>query len=158
MFKGIIFERQLTYKVVITHAGIMKKKVLFLCTGNSARSQMAEGLMRHLRGDEFEVFSAGVEPKGVHPQAIVAMQEAGVDISRQKSKHVDDLPLKEFDCIITLCDHAAQNCPVFPGKGVRLHQGFSDPAAVQGSGHEVLEAFRKVRDELKQFIHRFDTV
>jgi arsenate reductase (thioredoxin) len=135
----------------------MKKKVLFLCTGNSARSQMAEGLMRQFRRDEFEVFSAGVEPKGVHPQAIVAMQEIGVDISRQKSKHVDDLPLKEFDYIITLCDHAAQNCPVFPGKGVRLHHGFSDPAAVQGKEQDVLEAFRKVRDEMKLFILRFGT-
>jgi arsenate reductase (thioredoxin) len=131
------------------------KKVLFLCTGNSARSQMAEGLMRHFRGDEFDVFSAGVDPKGVHPQAIVAMLEIGVDISGQKSKHVDDLPIKEIDCIITLCDHAAQNCPVFPGKGVRLHQGFSDPAAVQGTEQDVLEAFRKVRDELKQFILAF---
>jgi arsenate reductase (thioredoxin) len=133
----------------------MKKKVLFLCTGNSARSQMAERLMLHFRGDEFEVFSAGVEPKGVHPQAIAAMKEIGVDISRQQSKHVNDLPVKEFDYIITLCDHAAQNCPVFLGKGVRLHQGFSDPAAVQGSDHEVLEAFRKVRDELQQFILAF---
>jgi arsenate reductase (thioredoxin) len=135
----------------------MKKKILFLCTGNSARSQMAEGLMRHFRGDEYEVFSAGVEPKGVHPQAIVAMREIGIDISQQQSKHMDDLPIKEFDCIITLCDHAAQNCPVFPGKGLRLHQGFSDPAAVQGSDQDVLEAFRKVRDELKQFILRFCT-
>jgi len=135
----------------------MKKKILFLCTGNSARSQMAEGLMRHFRGDEFEVFSAGVEPKGVHPQAIEAMRETGIDISRQQSKHVDDLPIKEFDYIITLCDHAAQNCPVFFGKGARLHQGFPDPAAVQGSEQDVLEAFRKVRDELKQFIIRFDT-
>lgn len=133
----------------------MKTKILFLCTGNSARSQMAEGLMRHFRGNEFEVFSAGVEPKGVHPQAIAAMREIGVDISGQQSKHVDALPEKEFDCIITLCDHAAQNCPVFLGKGVRLHHGFSDPAAVQGSDHEVLEAFRKVRDELKQFILAF---
>ncbi|MCX5898405.1 MAG: arsenate reductase ArsC, partial [Proteobacteria bacterium] len=129
--------------------------MLFLCTGNSARSQMAEGLMRHFRGDEFEVFSAGVEPKGVHPQAIAAMREIGADISRQQSKHVDDLPVKEFDYIITLCDHAAQNCPVFLGKGVRLHHGFSDPAAAQGSDQNVLEAFRKVRDELKQFILSF---
>jgi arsenate reductase len=134
-----------------------KKKVLFLCTGNSARSQMAEGLMRHFRGDEFEVFSAGVEPKGVHPQAIEAMQEIGVDISGQQSKHVNDLPIKEFDCIITLCDHAAQNCPVFPGTGKRMHQEFPDPAQVHGSEHEVLEAFRKVRDELKQFILAFET-
>jgi arsenate reductase len=133
----------------------MKTKILFLCTGNSARSQMAEGLMRHFRGNEFEVFSAGVEPKGVHPQAIAAMREIGVDISGQQSKYVDALPEKEFDCIITLCDHAAQNCPVFLGKGVRLHHGFFDPAAVQGSEQDVLEAFRKVRDELKQFILAF---
>jgi len=135
----------------------MKKKVLFLCTGNSARSQMAEGLMRHFRGDEFEVFSAGVEPKGVHAKAVEAMREIGVDISWQQSKHVDDLQVKEFDYIITLCDHAAQNCPIFPGRGERMHHGFSDPAAVQGSDHEVLEAFRKVRDELKLFILGFDT-
>jgi len=135
----------------------MKKKILFLCTGNSARSQMAEGLMRHFRGDEFEVFSAGVEPKGVHAKAIEAMRETGIDISWQQSKHVDELPTREFDYIITLCDHAAQNCPVFLGEGVRLHQGFSDPAAVQGSEQDVLEAFRKVRDELKQFILAFES-
>ena len=135
----------------------MKKKILFLCTGNSARSQMAEGLLRHLRNNEFEVFSAGVDPKGVHPKAVQAMQEIGIDISGQESKHIDELPDREFDHIITLCDHAAQNCPVFLGKGVRLHQGFSDPAAAVGNDHEALEAFRKVRDELKQFILRFDT-
>jgi len=135
----------------------MKKKVLFLCTGNSARSQMAEGLLRHLRNNEFEVFSAGVDPKGVHPKAVQAMQEIGIDISGQKSKHIDELIDKGFDYIITLCDHAAQNCPVFLGKGVRLHHSFSDPAAAVGNDHEVLEAFRKVRDELKQFILRFDT-
>jgi arsenate reductase len=134
-----------------------QKTVLFLCTGNSARSQMAEGLMRNFRGDEFEVFSAGVEPKGVHAKAVEAMREIGVDISWQQSKHVDDLQVKEFDYIITLCDHAAQNCPIFPGRGERMHHGFSDPAAVQGSDHEVLEAFRKVRDELKLFILGFDT-
>jgi len=135
----------------------MKKKVLFLCTGNSARSQMAEGLMRHLRGDEFEVYSAGVDSKGVHPNAVQVMQEIGIDISGQKSKHIDKLPDREFDCIITLCDHAAQNCPVFLGKGVRLHHSFSDPAAAVGSDHEVLEAFRKVRDELQQFILSFES-
>lgn len=118
---------------------------------------MAEGLLRHLRGNEFEVFSAGVEPKSVHPKAVQAMQEIGIDISNQKSKHIDELPVREFDHIITLCDHAAQNCPVFLGKGVRLHHGFSDPAAVQGSEQNVLEAFRNVREELKQFILGFDT-
>ena len=133
----------------------MKKKVLFLCTGNSARSQMAEGLLRHLRNNEFEVFSAGVEPKGVHPMAVQAMQEIGIDISGQKSKHIDELPDREFDHIVTLCDHAAQNCPVFLGKGLRLHHSFSDPAAAVGSDHEVLEAFRKVRDEIKEFVLSF---
>jgi len=113
--------------------------------------------MRHFRGDEFDVFSAGVEPKGVHAKAIEAMRETGIDISWQQSKHVDELPTREFDYIITLCDHAAQNCPVFLGEGVRLHQGFSDPAAVQGSEQDVLEAFRKVRDELKQFILAFES-
>ena len=135
----------------------MKKNVLFLCTGNSARSQMAEGLLRHLRGKEFEVFSAGVAPKGVHPAAIQVMKEIGIDISQQQSKHVDDLLVQEFDYITTLCDHAAQNCPVFSGKGQRVHHAFSDPAAVQGNDHEVLEAFRKVRDELKQFILSFES-
>ena len=135
-----------------------QKKVLFLCTGNSARSQMAEGLMKHLQGHKFEVYSAGVEPKGVHPAAIQVMKEMGIDISQQKSKHIDDLQGKEFDYIITLCDHAAQNCPVFSGKGIKLHRSFPDPAAVQGREQEALEAFRKVRDELKQFILRFDTV
>jgi arsenate reductase len=135
----------------------MKKTILFLCTGNSARSQMAEGLMIHLRGTEFEVYSAGVEPKGVHPKAVQAMQEISIDITKQKSKLIDDLPAKEFDYIITLCDHAAQNCPMFLGKGMRLHHGFSDPAAVKGSEQDVLEAFRKVRDELKQFILGFDS-
>ena len=139
-------------------SNMKQKKVLFLCTGNSARSQMAEGLMRHLRGDAFEVDSAGVEPKGVHPAAIQVMKEIGIDISQQKSKYIDDLQGKEFDYIITLCDHAAQNCPVFTGTGIKLHRSFPDPAAAQGSEQEVLEAFRKVRDELKQFILRFDTV
>jgi len=134
----------------------MKKKVLFLCTGNSARSQMAEGLLRHLRNNEFEVFSAGVDPKGVHPRAVEAMREIGIDISQQKSKHVDDLSVKEFDYIITLCDHAAQNCPVFPGKGERRHHGFSDPAVLQGTNQDVLEAFRKVRDEIKEFVLSFN--
>jgi arsenate reductase len=138
-------------------SNMKQKKVLFLCTGNSARSQMAEGLMKHLRGHEFEVYSAGVEPKGVHPAAMQVMKEIGIDISRQKSKHIDDLQGNEFDYIITLCDHAAQNCPVFSGTGIKLHHSFPDPAAVQGS-EQAVEAFRIVREELKQFILRFDTV
>jgi arsenate reductase len=134
----------------------MKKKILFICTGNSARSQMAEGLMRHFRNNEFEAFSAGVEPKGVHPKAIEVMKEIGIDISRLKSKHIDELPTREFDYIITLCNHAAQNCPVFLGKGQRLHHGFTDPAAARGSEEEIADAFRKVRNELQGFILGFD--
>ena len=133
----------------------MKKKMLFLCTGNSARSQLAEGLMRHFRGDEFEVFSAGTDPKGVHPKTIEVLREIGIDASAQRSKHIDELPTKDFDCIITLCGSAAQNCPVFFGKGVRMHQGFTDPAAVAGSDREVFESFREVRDRIKTFILGF---
>ena len=133
----------------------MKKKILFLCTGNSARSQLAEGLMRHLRGDEFEAFSAGTEPKGVHPKTIEVLREIGIDASAQTSKHTDALPVKDFDYIITLCGNAAQNCPVFLGKGVKMHHGFDDPAAVTGREPDILESFRKVRDEIKGFIHNF---
>ncbi len=133
----------------------MKKKVLFLCTGNSARSQLAEGLMRHFRGDEFEVFSAGTDPKGVHPKTIEVLSEIGIDASTQTSKHINELPAKDFDYIITLCGSAAQNCPVFFGKGVKMHQGFTDPAAAAGCDQEVLESFRTVRDQIKTFIHEF---
>jgi len=134
----------------------MKKKILFLCTGNSARSQLAEALMRHFRGDEFEVFSAGTEPKGVHPKTIEVLREIGIDASGQTSKHIDDLPVKDFDYIITLCGSAAQNCPVFLGKGKKIHHGFADPAAVPGSGQDILESFRKVRDEIKDFLLSFE--
>ena len=133
----------------------MKKKILFLCTGNSARSQLAEGLMRHMRGDEFEVYSAGTDPKGVHPKTIEVLREIGIDASGQTSKHIDELPVKEFDYIITLCGSAAQNCPVFLGKGVTMHQGFDDPAAAAGSEQEILTSFRKVRDEIKDFLIMF---
>jgi len=132
-----------------------RKRVVFLCTGNSARSQMAEGLMRYLKGNEFEVFSAGSKPKGIHPLAIEVMKEIGIDISAQRSKHLDEYLNKNFDCITTLCDHAAKACPVFPGSGERIHQGFSDPAAVEGSRKEKLEMFRRVRNELKEFILSF---
>ena len=134
----------------------MKKKILFLCTGNSARSQLAEGLMRHLRGDEFEVYSAGTDPKGVHPQTIEVLSEIGIDASALQSKHIDDLPEKEFDYIITLCGSAAQNCPVFLGKGIKMHHGFDDPAAAAGSEQEILASFRRVRDEIKDFLISFE--
>ena len=133
----------------------MKKRILFLCTGNSCRSQLAEGLMRHLRGDEFEVFSAGTEPKGVHPKTIEVLREIGIDTSCQWSKHIDELPIREFDYIITLCGSAVQNCPVFLGKGLKIHHGFDDPAAVTGSEPDILGSFRKVRDQIKTFILGF---
>ena len=132
-----------------------RKIVIFLCTGNSARSQMAEGLMDYLRGNEFEVYSAGTEPKRIHPLAIEVMAEIGIDISAQRSKHLDEYLNKNFDYIITLCDHAAKTCLLFPGPGERIHRGFPDPAAVEGTEEQRLEMFRKVRDQLKEFIRSF---
>jgi arsenate reductase len=130
-----------------------KKKILFLCTGNSVRSQMAEGLMRHFRGDEFEVYSAGVELKGVNSLAIEVMREIGIDISHQRSKHLDEYREERFDYIVTLCDHAATTCPLFPGEGKIMHQGFSDPVKISGTGEEKKAEFRRIRDELKRFIY-----
>ena len=112
--------------------------------------------MRHLRGDEFEVYSAGTDPKGVHPKTMEVLREIGIDASAQQSKHIDDLPVKEFDYIITLCGSAAQNCPVFFGKGVKMHHGFDDPAAAAGSEQEILASFRRVRDEIKDFLLSFE--
>jgi len=132
-----------------------KKKILFLCTGNSVRSQMAEGLMRHFRGDEFEVYSAGVEPKGVNSLAIEVMREIGIDISHQGSKHLDEYREERFDYIVTLCDHAATTCPLFPGEGKIIHRGFRDPTKVEGSEEEKKEVFRKMRDEIKEFVLSF---
>ena len=126
-----------------------KQRVLILCTGNSARSQMAEGLLRHMRGDRFRVASAGVAPSQVRPEAIEAMREVGIDISKQRSKSVDEFAGEEFDYVITVCDNAKEHCPVFPGKTKRIHWSFEDPAAVQGEWDLRLEAFRKVRDEIK---------
>jgi arsenate reductase len=135
--------------------GTEKKKILFLCTGNSVRSQMAEGLMRHFRGDEFEVYSAGVEPKGVHPFAMEVMREIGIDISHQRSKHLDEYREERFDYIVTLCDHAATTCSLFPGEGKIIHRGFRDPTKVEGSEEEKKEVFRKMRDEIKEFVLSF---
>jgi len=125
-----------------------KKRVLILCTGNSARSQMAEGLLRELGGARFEVESAGTRPTGVRPEAIEAMREVGIDISRQRSKSVDEFADAEFDYVITVCDNARENCPVFPGKTGRVHWSFDDPAAVEGEWEERMAVFRRVRDEI----------
>jgi arsenate reductase len=131
-----------------------KYKVLFLCTGNSARSQMAEGLLRKLGGDGFEVFSAGLEPRGVHPLAIKVMEEEGIDLKSQRSKHLDEYMGKmHFSYIITVCGNADRNCPaVFPGAGKRIHWDFDDPAAFAGSDDEKIAKFREVRDKIRERI------
>ncbi|MDT4895218.1 MAG: hypothetical protein QOH25_295 [Acidobacteriota bacterium] len=132
-----------------------KKRVLILCTGNSARSQMAEGLLRHLAGDCFEVESAGVEPSRIRPQAIAAMREIGIDISEHRSKSVDEFSGQEFDYVITVCDNALERCPEFPGKTKRLHWSFDDPAKAEGDEKAVLAVFRRVRDEIEQRLREF---
>jgi arsenate reductase len=131
------------------------KKVLFLCTGNSARSQMAEGLMKTLGGKEWEVHSGGILPSYVHPLAIRAMGEIGIDISGQTSKSADQFLEKRFDYVITLCDHAAMTCPSFPGQGNRIHWPLEDPAGATGTIEERLAVFRRVRDEIKTKIEEF---
>jgi len=125
-----------------------RKRLLFLCTGNSARSQMAEGLLRHEAGDRFEVFSAGTHPSLVRPEAIAVMNEIGIDISGHRSKSVDEFRGQELDTVITVCDHANESCPVFPGKTRRLHWPFEDPASVAGTDDERKDAFRKSRDRI----------
>ena len=125
-----------------------KKRVLILCTGNSARSQMAEGLLRELGGGRFEVFSAGTRPSRVRREAVEAMREVGVGIGGQRSKSVDEFAGREFDYVITVCDNAREECPVFPGSVERVHWSFDDPAAVEGEWQERLKVFRRVRDEI----------
>jgi arsenate reductase len=127
----------------------MKQRVLFLCTGNSARSQMAEGILRHLAGDRFEVFSAGTKPSVVNPNAIIAMREIGVDISHHHSKHVNECFGKPFDTVITVCDNARETCPILPGNAKQIHWSFEDPAAVEGTPEQKLAAFRKIRDQIR---------
>ncbi|HSV27599.1 MAG TPA: arsenate reductase ArsC [Sedimentisphaerales bacterium] len=129
-----------------------KLNVLFLCTGNSCRSQMAEGWARHLKGDVIEAFSAGVYPVGVSLRAAQVMAEAGVDISGQRSKHVDSLAGVEFDYVVTLCDSAAQMCPVFAGITRVLHRPFADPGYTAGSNEAIMAAFRDTRDKIRAFI------
>ncbi|MBX2972565.1 MAG: arsenate reductase ArsC [Flavobacteriales bacterium] len=127
------------------------KRILVLCTGNSCRSQMAEGYLRHFAGDKAEVFSAGVETHGLNPKAVAVMQEDGVDISAHTSKTIDAFADKTFDLILTVCDSARENCPWFPAKAQRLHHDFPDPAKAHGTEAEVMDAFRKVRDQIKAY-------
>lgn len=134
-----------------------KPRVLFLCTGNSCRSQMAEGFTRRLKGDLIEAHSAGVAPKGVDPRAIKAMAEVGIDISKQGSKALDEVGHIEFDYVITLCDNAQKTCPMFPAKTRVMHVGFEDPprlAANSKSEEEAMGHYRRIRDEIKAFVER----
>ena len=130
------------------------RRVLFLCTHNSARSQMAEGLLRHLAGDRFEVMSAGTEATSVRSEAIEAMSELGVDISGQESKTLERYLGEPFDYVVTVCDDANEACPVFPGAENRLHWSFQDPSRAEGSEEKRLEVFRKVRDEIQARIRK----
>lgn len=137
-----------------------KLKVLFLCTGNSCRSQMAEGWARRLRGDSIEAYSAGVEPHGMNARAIKVMGEAGVDISGQRSKHVDELKSVPFDYVVTVCDQANEACPLFPGRAKIVHVGFDDPprlAKDAKSDEEALGHYRRVRDEIRHFIENIES-
>ena len=130
-----------------------KTTILFLCTGNSCRSQMAEGWAKALKKDVLDAYSAGIEKHGLNPLAVKAMAEAGIDISKQKSNVIDELPIKEFDWVVTLCGHADETCPYFPGK--RIHRGFDDPpklAEIAETDEEKLVHYRRVRDEIRDFI------
>ena len=135
-----------------------RKRVLILCTGNSARSQMAEGLLRHLAGDRFEVASAGVAPTEVRPEAIAVMRELGIDISHHRSKSVDEFLGQDFDYVITVCDNANEQCPIFPSNTKRIHWSFEDPAAAAGDEQARLAVFRRVRDEIFDRLRLFANV
>jgi arsenate reductase len=132
-----------------------KKRVLILCTGNSARSQMAEGLLRHDAGDRFEVASAGTKPTQVRPEAIGVMKELGIDITGHRSKSIDEFANDNFDYVLTVCDNAKETCPVYPGHANRFHHNFEDPAATKGSEQERLAVFRRVRDEIRDYFQHF---
>ena len=140
---------------------VEKLKILYLCTGNSCRSQMAEGWTRHLKSNAIAAHSAGVEPHGIDPRAVKVMAEVGIDISGQASKHLDTLQGIEFDYVITLCDQANESCPLFLGKTRRLHVGFDDPPKLAGDSpteEEALRHYRRVRDEIKAFVEKLPEV
>lgn len=132
-----------------------KKKVLFLCTGNSCRSQMAEGWARYLKGDVLEPYSAGIETHGLNPRAVQVMAEAGVDVSGHRSKNVDELANIPFDLVVTVCGHAHEHCPLFPGAAKVIHVGFDDPPALAKTAtteDEVLAIYRRVRDQIRAYV------
>ena len=130
-----------------------RRRVLIVCTGNSARSQMAEGLLRHLAGDRFDVFSAGTKPAGLNPRAIDVMSEIGIDIASHRSKSVDEFAGRQFDYVITVCDCAKESCPVFPGAGKRIHKSFEDPASAVPAHQR--EVFSVVRDQILLWLKEF---
>ena len=131
------------------------KKVLVLCTGNSCRSQIAEGYLRHFAGDQAEVYSAGVETHGVNPKAIQVMSEDGIDISSHTSNHIDEYADIDFDRVITVCDNARERCPFFPTSAEKFHYNFPDPAKAEGTPEEVLNEFRRVRQMIKEYSQEF---
>ena len=132
-----------------------KKKILVLCTGNSCRSQLAEGYLRHFAPDKAEVYSAGVETHGVNPRAIATMQEDGLDISGHTSNHVNEYQHIDFDFILTVCDNAQERCPYFPTKAQKFHFNFPDPAKASGTEAEIMEQFRQVRNQIKTYCQQF---
>jgi arsenate reductase len=147
--KRTVFERN--------HPMFEKKRIVFLCTGNTCRSQMAEAWTNHLLRDGFEAYSAGTQPKDIDPYAVEAMSETGIDISGQKSKDIESLGNLEFEYVVTLCDHARESCPYFPAKTKLMHHGFDDPPALAvdaGSEEEAMVHYRRVRDEIKDFVKR----
>lgn len=132
-----------------------KKKILVLCTGNSCRSQIAEGYLRHFAGDRAEVYSSGIETHGVNPRAIAIMKDDGIDISAHTSNNIDDYQDINFDLIITVCDHAKENCPYLPSNAHRFHYNFPDPAKARGTEDEIMDKFREVRDMIKNYSRNF---
>ncbi|MBJ2126276.1 arsenate reductase ArsC [Flavobacterium sp. IB48] len=133
----------------------MKKKILILCTGNSCRSQIAEGYMKFFAGNKAEVYSAGVETHGVNPKAISIMKEDGIDISNHTSNHIDEYVHIDFDFVITVCDNAKERCPFFPTKAIKFHYNFPDPAKATGTDSEIMEQFRTVREQIKEYCRNF---
>lgn len=131
------------------------KKVLVLCTGNSCRSQLAEGYLRYFAGDKAQIYSAGIETHGVNPKAIAVMAEDGIDISGHTSNNIDEYSKVDFDYVITVCDNANENCPFFPSTAKKFHQNFFDPAKTVGTDEEMIAAFRRVRDSIKEFCKDF---
>ncbi|WP_379964785.1 arsenate reductase ArsC [Epilithonimonas sp. UC225_85] len=135
----------------------MEKKILVLCTGNSCRSQIAEGYLRYFAREKAEIYSAGVETHGVNPRAIATMLEDGIDISNHTSNHIDEYKSIDFDFVITVCDNAKERCPFFPTNAKKFHYNFPDPAKTTGTEVEILKEFREVRNEIKEFCFKFIT-